>query len=123
MTEALPALVSTEWLATHLGQDGLRVVDGSWYLPGSGRDAVVEYAAGHLPGAVFFDLDASSDQGIVGPPDTYHLLKVGGNGQAEDDVVLAMPLPKEGAYFVNVHASAANMSTIVACGNLAPPAQ
>jgi thiosulfate/3-mercaptopyruvate sulfurtransferase len=37
------------------------VVDGSWYLPGSGRDAALEYAAGHIPGAVFFDLDASSD--------------------------------------------------------------
>jgi thiosulfate/3-mercaptopyruvate sulfurtransferase len=62
MTEPLPPLVSTEWLAARLGRDGLRVVDGSWYLPGSGRDAVAEYAAGHLPGAVFFDLDASSDQ-------------------------------------------------------------
>lgn len=37
------------------------MVDGSWYLPGSGRDAALEYAAGHIPGAVFFDLDASSD--------------------------------------------------------------
>lgn len=36
-------------------------MDGSWYLPGSGRDAAQEYAAGHIPGAVFFDLDASSD--------------------------------------------------------------
>jgi thiosulfate/3-mercaptopyruvate sulfurtransferase len=62
MTEPLPALVSTVWLATHLGRDGLRVIDGSWYLPGSGRDAAAEFAEGHLPGAVFFDLDASSDQ-------------------------------------------------------------
>ena len=36
-------------------------MDGSWYLPGSGRDAAREYTAGHIPGAVFFDLDASSD--------------------------------------------------------------
>ena len=64
-----------------------------------------------------------TDQGIVGPPDAYTPLKVGGNGQAEDDVILALPLPKEGSYFINVHASAANMKTIVACGNLAPPAQ
>ena len=62
MTEPLPALVSTEWLAARLGREGLRLVDGSWYLPGSGRDAATEYTAGHLPGAVFFDLDASSDQ-------------------------------------------------------------
>jgi thiosulfate/3-mercaptopyruvate sulfurtransferase len=61
MIEPLPALVSTEWLAARLGGRGLRVVDGSWYLPTSGRDAAAEYEAGHLPGAVFFDLDASSD--------------------------------------------------------------
>jgi thiosulfate/3-mercaptopyruvate sulfurtransferase len=43
------------------------VIDGSWYLPGSGRDAAREYAAGHIPGAVFFDLDASSDAGTSLP--------------------------------------------------------
>lgn len=63
MTEPLPALVSTEWLAARIGHPGLRVVDGSWYLPASGRDARKEYETGHLPGAVFFDLDASSDRG------------------------------------------------------------
>jgi thiosulfate/3-mercaptopyruvate sulfurtransferase len=62
MTEPLPPLVSTQWLAERLGRAGLRIVDGSWYLPASGRDAAGEYAAGHLPGAVFFDLDATSDQ-------------------------------------------------------------
>ncbi|HVD33169.1 MAG TPA: 3-mercaptopyruvate sulfurtransferase [Gemmatimonadales bacterium] len=62
MTGEFPALVSTEWLASRLGSPGLRVVDGSWYLPGSGRDPAAEYAAGHIPGAVFFDLDATSDQ-------------------------------------------------------------
>jgi len=44
-----------------LGTPGIQVVDGSWYLPGSGRDAATEYAAGHIPGAVFFDIDASSN--------------------------------------------------------------
>jgi thiosulfate/3-mercaptopyruvate sulfurtransferase len=62
VSRVLPALVSTEWLAAHLGMDELRVVDASWYLPTSGRDAAAEYLAGHLPGAIFFDLDASSDQ-------------------------------------------------------------
>jgi len=61
VTGEFPALVSTEWLASRLGSPGLRVVDGSWYLPGSGRDPAAEYAAGHIPGAVFFDLDATSD--------------------------------------------------------------
>jgi thiosulfate/3-mercaptopyruvate sulfurtransferase len=61
VTAPLPPLVSTEWLDARLGGPGLRVVDGSWYLPASGRDPVAEYAAGHIPGAVFFDLDATSD--------------------------------------------------------------
>jgi len=62
VTGELPALVSTEWLVSRLGSSGLRVVDASWYLPGSGRDPAAEYAAGHIPGAVFLDLDATSDQ-------------------------------------------------------------
>lgn len=61
MTTGLPAIVATDWLAQKLGTPGIRVVDGSWYLPGSGRDAAAEYAAGHIPGAVRFDIDASSD--------------------------------------------------------------
>ncbi len=61
MSQELPALVSTDWLAARLGSPRLKVVDGSWYLPGSGRDAAAEYLTGHIPGAVFFDLDASSD--------------------------------------------------------------
>ena len=56
------ALVTTEWLADRLGHPRLRVVDGTMYLPTSGRDAAAEYAAAHLPGAVFFDLEASSDR-------------------------------------------------------------
>ena len=67
MTGRLPAVVSTEWLASRLGAPGLRVVDGSWYLPGSGREAATEYAATHIPGAVFFDLDATSDPGTPLP--------------------------------------------------------
>lgn len=57
-----PSLVSTEWLAERLGDPEYRVVDGSWYLPADRRDAAAEYAAAHIPGAVFFDLDASSDR-------------------------------------------------------------
>jgi thiosulfate/3-mercaptopyruvate sulfurtransferase len=57
----LPPLVSTDWLAERLGDASLRVIDASWYLPTSGRDARGEYADGHIPGAVFMDLDAVSD--------------------------------------------------------------
>jgi thiosulfate/3-mercaptopyruvate sulfurtransferase len=52
------ALVSTEWLATHLEAPDVRVVDATWFLPGSDRSARAEHEAAHIPGAVFFDLDA-----------------------------------------------------------------
>ena len=55
-------LVSTDWLARHLADPDLRVLDASWYLPDMGRDARAEYSAAHIPGARFFDIDEISDQ-------------------------------------------------------------
>ncbi len=55
-------LVSTDWLARHLKDPDLRILDASWYMPEMGRDARAEYAAGHIPGARFFDIDEISDQ-------------------------------------------------------------
>jgi len=55
-------LVSTDWLAAHLKDPDLRVLDASWFMPGSGRDAKAEYDEGHIPGARFFDIDEISDQ-------------------------------------------------------------
>jgi thiosulfate/3-mercaptopyruvate sulfurtransferase len=55
-------LVSTEWLAQHLGAPDVRVIDASWYLPQAGRDAKAEYRAAHVPGAAFFDIDDLSDE-------------------------------------------------------------
>jgi hypothetical protein len=63
------------------------------------------------------------DQGILGPADAYEPLRVDGDGKASQTAELSIPLPRSGSYFINVHASANNMSTIVACGNLAPPAR
>ena len=54
-------LVSTEWLAARLRDADLRVLDGTWFMPAMGRDARAEYAAGHIPGARFFDIDDISD--------------------------------------------------------------
>lgn len=54
-------LVSTEWLAAHLKDPDLRVLDGSWYLPQEERDAKAEYDTGHIPNARFFDIDDISD--------------------------------------------------------------
>jgi thiosulfate/3-mercaptopyruvate sulfurtransferase len=55
-------LVSTDWLAEHLGAPDIRIADASWYLPQAGRDARAEYEAAHIPGAVFFDIDDLSDE-------------------------------------------------------------
>lgn len=86
---ALPALVSTGWLARRLGAPGLRVLDASWYLPSAGRDAAAEYAAGHVPGAVFFDLDATSDQNTplphMLPPAEQFARQMSGLGLGDDD--------------------------------------
>ncbi len=54
-------LVSTDWLAAHLKDPDLRILDASWYLPQMERDAKAEYDAGHIPGARFFDIDDISD--------------------------------------------------------------
>lgn len=61
MTDDPTLLVSTEWLASHLADPDLRILDASWYLPDTGRDARAEYAVRHIPGARFFDIDDISD--------------------------------------------------------------
>jgi hypothetical protein len=63
------------------------------------------------------------DQGIFGPADAYEPLEVDGDGRARANAELSVALPRTGSFFVNVHASRDNMKTIVACGNLAPPAR
>lgn len=54
-------LVSTDWLAAHLKDPDLRIIDASWYMSDTGRDGAAEYAAEHIPGARFFDIDDISD--------------------------------------------------------------
>jgi thiosulfate/3-mercaptopyruvate sulfurtransferase len=53
--------VATDWLAARLGDPSVAIIDASWYLPAANRDARAEYAAGHIPGAVFFDIDRVAD--------------------------------------------------------------
>lgn len=55
-------LVSTAWLAEHLGHPGLKVVDATTHLVTANRDARAEYLAAHIPGAVFADIDWLSDE-------------------------------------------------------------
>lgn len=54
-------LVSTDWLAKHLNDPDLRILDASWYMPDMGRDAKAEYDTAHIPGARYFDIDEIAD--------------------------------------------------------------
>jgi thiosulfate/3-mercaptopyruvate sulfurtransferase len=55
-------LVTTDWLAKHLTDPDVRVVDGTWHMPQAKRDPRAEFEAVHIPGAVFFDIDAIADR-------------------------------------------------------------
>jgi thiosulfate/3-mercaptopyruvate sulfurtransferase len=54
-------LVSTDWLAQRLGTPNLIVLDTSYYIPTVKRDAKAEFLAGHIPGAVHFDIEEVCD--------------------------------------------------------------
>ena len=86
------ALVSTEWLAERLGQVDVVVVDASYYLPNMNRDAKAEYRAGHIPGAVFFDIDAiadhSSDLPHMLPGPGQFAKEAGALGISNDDTIV-----------------------------------
>jgi thiosulfate/3-mercaptopyruvate sulfurtransferase len=63
----MDSLVSTDWLADHLGESDLVVVDSSWHMPASGRSGRDEYVAAHIPGARFLDIDELSDRADPAP--------------------------------------------------------
>ncbi len=69
---SFPPLIGTAALQARLGNPALIVLDASWYLPDTGRDARVEFSEGHIPGAQFFDLDLASDHATTLP----HMLPV-----------------------------------------------
>ncbi|ARO13685.1 thiosulfate/3-mercaptopyruvate sulfurtransferase [Ketogulonicigenium robustum] len=54
-------LVSTTWLAAHLNDSDLRLLDASWFLPTDRRNPRAEFEAAHIPGARFFDIEAVAD--------------------------------------------------------------
>jgi len=91
-TPASRWLKSTEWLAGQLGKKDVAIVDGSYYLPTQKRDAKAEYLAAHIPGAVFFDINAVADDST----DLPHMLpgpsqfgeSVGALGITENDTIV-----------------------------------
>jgi thiosulfate/3-mercaptopyruvate sulfurtransferase len=61
MTATNDPLVSTEWLAAHIADPNVKVIDASFKMPGVLPLPKDDYLAAHIPGAVFFDVDAVSD--------------------------------------------------------------
>jgi thiosulfate/3-mercaptopyruvate sulfurtransferase len=89
-TPASRWLKTTEWLAGNLGN--VVVVDASYYLPTQKRDPKAEYVAAHIPGAVFFDLNAVADHSTELPhmlpgPDQF-AAAVGALGIADTDTIV-----------------------------------
>lgn len=85
-------LVTTDWLAGRLGAPDLVVLDGSFYLPAQKRDAAAEYLAGHIPGAVRFDIDEVSDHSnplphMLPSPEAF-ALAAGALGIADTDTIV-----------------------------------
>jgi thiosulfate/3-mercaptopyruvate sulfurtransferase len=92
MSERSRFLVSPRWLYERLGRTDVRVVDASWYLPAQNRNGKAEYAAAHIEGAVFFDIDAVADTSsglphmLLGPADFAEA--VGAMGISDTDTIV-----------------------------------
>ena len=86
-------LVSTEWLAAHLADSNLVILDGSWHMPASGRAAAAEFRASHIPGARYFDIDKIADTSVklphMIPSEDVFAKSVGALGIANEQHVIA----------------------------------
>ena len=123
--------VGTRWnasLASPAAMLGVVQVGGSaWMAPGADSGETRTHIAirNAIPGGRYpwhihrGRCDSSGD--ILGPADSYGILEVGKDGQASRSVTLPLPMPRSGAYMVDIHAAANNLGTIISCGNLAPP--
>jgi thiosulfate/3-mercaptopyruvate sulfurtransferase len=86
------SLVEAEWLAVHLDDPDIRVVDASFKLPGITPTAREDYDRGHIPGAVFFDIDDIAEPGtslphMIPSPELF-ARKMEGLGIGDDDRVI-----------------------------------
>lgn len=125
-------VIGTRWnatLSTPAALAGATQVKGTGWMAADERGeprtrAHVEIAnavpGGEHPWHVHLG-QCGNDQGILGSADAYRPLRVGGDGTAQEEAELNIPVPRSGQYHINVHASPNNMATIIACGNLAPP--
>lgn len=89
---AVPALVSTGWVADNQSTPGVVILDASHHLPTTGRNAKAEYDTRHLANARFFDIDGVSDQASdlphMLPPAEEFAAKVGALGVGDEDHVV-----------------------------------
>ena len=95
------ALRSTQWLAERLGDPRIRVLDGSFHLPATGRDPYTEFRHRHIPGASFFDVDGIRDPNTELPhmlpsPDSF-AQTVSALGIGGGDTVVAYDAPASAA--------------------------
>ncbi|ASP77009.1 3-mercaptopyruvate sulfurtransferase [Sinorhizobium meliloti] len=90
-------VVSVDWLEQRLDDPSVKIIDAAWYLPAQNRDAKAEYAAAHIPGAVFFDQDAIADRTSALPhtlpsPEAFSEA-VGAMGISENDTIVVYDGP------------------------------
>ncbi|KUM24634.1 3-mercaptopyruvate sulfurtransferase [Mesorhizobium loti] len=97
MDEDSPFIVDADWLEKRLGTPGLTIIDASWYLPAQKRNAHAEYAASHIPGALFLDQDEVSDPDSKLPhtlaSPQYFAQYVGSMGVSADDTIVVYDGP------------------------------
>src|SRR3954451_6874259 len=93
MTSIDDPLVTTDWLAARLENPTVKIIDASFKLPGITPLPIEDYLASHIPGAVFFDVDAVSDHSVSLPhmyPDEKQFARdVAGLGISSTDTVVA----------------------------------
>src|ERR1700692_4054652 len=93
MTTTDDPLVSTDWLAAHIADPGVRIIDATFKLPGVLPLPLDDYLAAHIPGAAFFDVDAVSDHNDPRPhmyPDAGQFARdVAALGISSEDTVVA----------------------------------
>ncbi|PKP91121.1 MAG: 3-mercaptopyruvate sulfurtransferase [Alphaproteobacteria bacterium HGW-Alphaproteobacteria-16] len=88
----MDSLISTDWLADHLHDAELRILDATWFLPDAGKDAQAAFAAAHIPGAVFFDINAVADRDralpTMLPPADQFAAQLGALGVGDGDRIV-----------------------------------
>jgi thiosulfate/3-mercaptopyruvate sulfurtransferase len=93
MTAADDPLVSTDWLAAQLGDPRIKIIDASYKMPGVTPLPADDFLAAHIPGAVFFDVNAIADRNDPRPhmyPNAEQFARdVGALGISSDDTVVA----------------------------------